>query len=266
MADISVIIPSYMPGAYLKECFNQLSEQTLDVSRFKVYFALNGPKDGFEKYVLELLSIQKFSYQYFYIDKTGVSNARNFLLDNSKEQFVAFLDDDDIISSNYLECLLDKASDDFISVSNVRSFYNEISDSKNHYIGSCFKKINEVEFSKFKSRQFFSTPWCKLIHRNIIGTTKFDNNLSVGEDGVFMAEISKRILGVKKADSSSCYYVRLREGSATRRTLNKYNEFKRVVYLLTVYSNMMISPRYERIFIGSRLIATFLHLKAIFKF
>ncbi len=55
MKKISIIIPSYKPANYLEKCLVSLENQTLTKDKYKVYIALNGPKDDFEKYILSLL-------------------------------------------------------------------------------------------------------------------------------------------------------------------------------------------------------------------
>lgn len=265
MKKVAVLIPTYKPGSYFEECLQSLDKQTLSKKHFTVYIALNGPKENFEKYIKKILLNYTFNYNYYYIKTPGVSNARNFLLDVSTEEFVTFIDDDDLVSDNYLKMLLLEAGDSYMSVSNVKNFSESLETQTENYIGKSFNTIQYIELSKFKTRKFYSSPWGKLIHRNIIGNVKFNCNLSIGEDSLFMAEISNNVIGLCKAHDSVCYFVREREGSATRTKIKRYKELKRIFYLLFVYSKMLFTPKYGKFFIISRIVATLKHFEKLIR-
>jgi len=260
---IAVLLPSYKPAWYLERCLESIEHQTLERSRFKVYLALNGPKEEYEVFALNLLGKFSFNYEYFYVEEAGVSNARNILLEMSSEDYVTFVDDDDLISPNYLEELIRHASDEYISVSNVFSFTESIHSLRENYIGKSFSMLKDCEISLFKSRKFFSSPWAKLIHRKIVGSARFDTKLKVGEDSLFMAELSRRVKGVRKTNETACYYVYKREGSASRKKTVRTEEIRRVLYLVAIYGKMLLTG-YNPPFILSRVAASLMHFKRIF--
>src|SRR5699024_1095340 len=178
MSKISVLIPTYKPGWYLQRCLKSIEEQTLPKDKFKVYIALNGPKDNFEEVIHSALESTNFDYEFFYLELASVSNARNYLIENSTEEYIVFVDDDDLLSENYLEELLRVSSEDTIGVSNVYNFIDSIDNRKESYIGKCFQSLEEKTTSKYKSRKYFSSPWAKMIHRIIIKDVRFDINLA----------------------------------------------------------------------------------------
>lgn len=260
---ISILLPTYKPGNYIVRCLQSIELQTLDKSNFKLYIALNGSDRTFETYLQEVLQEFTFQYELFFLEEASVSNARNYLIDNSSEEFVVFVDDDDLLSEDYLEELLKASSHNTIGISNVKNFTGAIDNLYENYIGNCFNKLGPVETSKFKSRKYYSSPCAKMIHRDIIGNVRFDTNLSIGEDSLFMAQLSPKVTAVQKTAGSACYYVNQREGSASRSQVNKQQEFKRLTYLLKAYSKMLINPRYDSLFIMSRIAATFSHFKRL---
>jgi len=265
MSKISVLIPTYKPGDYIIRCLQSIEEQTLQKKLFKVYIALNGSDKSFEVYLRNILQKFHFTYVLFFLEQAGVSNARNFLIENSKEDFITFVDDDDQLSPNYLEELLNASSETVLGISNVYNFENSIDEYKENYIGKCFSKLQPLTKSKYKSRKYFSSPVAKLIHRNIISDTRFDTKLSIGEDSLFMAKLSPRVEAVKKTKESACYYVFEREGSATRQKIDKKKELKRIIYLLKEYSQMFFTFQYGSLFTLSRIIATLMHVRSLFK-
>src|SRR5690606_31643500 len=106
----SVLIPTHKPDWYIERCLNSIEEQTLNKSYFMVYITLNGVKEPYEELILGLLNKYSFEYAYFYIPEAGVSNARNFMIESSVEDYITFVDDDDMLSPDYLEQLLFNAT------------------------------------------------------------------------------------------------------------------------------------------------------------
>ncbi|MFX1825295.1 glycosyltransferase family A protein [Acinetobacter sp. AS5] len=265
MFNIAICIPTYKPSYYIINCLQSIEDQTLSKDKFKVYIALNGSEKSYEVYIQEILKKFSFNYKLFFLEEAGVSNARNFLIDHSNEDYIVFVDDDDILSLNYIEELLHVSSSNIMGISNVYNFYGNLNELKKSYIGLCFKNLPEITYSKFKSRKYYSSPCAKMLHRNIISNTRFDTKLSIGEDSLFMAQLSHRVKAVRKTSPSACYYVNERAGSATRKKIDKEKELKRILYSLTTYSKMLLTFRYGTLFILTRIVATLIHGKKLIK-
>ncbi len=265
MSKISVLIPTYKPGDYIIRCLQSIEEQTLQKKLFKVYIALNGSDKSFEVYLRNILQKFHFTYVLFFLEQSGVSNARNFLINKSTEEFVVFVDDDDLLSENYLEELLQASTHNIMGIANVFNFTENLDDLTESYIGKCFNSLEQLTSSKYKSRKYFSSPWAKMIHRKIIDDVRFDVKLAIGEDSLFMAQLSHRVKAVQKTAVTACYYVYEREGSATRQKIDKKKELKRIIYLLKEYSQMFFTFQYGSLFTLSRIIATLMHVRSLFK-
>lgn len=265
MCKCSILLPTYKPGDYIIHCLQSIESQTFDKSLFKVYIALNGSDKACEVYLQEVLKKFTFQHELFFLEQAGVSNARNFLIENSTEEFVVFVDDDDMLSENYLEELFKASTDTTIGIANVYNFAENLDGLTENYIGKSFKKLKQVTTSKFRSRKYFSSPWAKMIHRQIIGKVRFDTNLAIGEDSLFMAQLSHRVKAVKKTAVTGCYYVYERKGSVTRQKTDKKKELKRIIYLLREYSKMLLSFRYDSLFIMTRIVAILRHGKNLMR-
>jgi len=256
MSSVAVLIPTFKPKSYLKACFNSLDRQTLDKEKFCVYIALNGSKEGYEEFIYSILDKMSFQYKYIYIQNSGVSNARNYLLDASFEEYIVFIDDDDVVTENYLENLLNVSTDTYMGITNIFEFTSNIEETKSHYIGNAYKKINSIEVSKLKTRKYYSSMVAKMLHRNMILDVRFDVKLKNSEDGLFMATISKNIHGVHKAPPDTCYYVQRRDESASQKK-REYTQIIQVgLYLLNKYTELFFTKGYDKVFICTRLIAT----------
>lgn len=265
MKNVAVLIPSYKPQDYLEKCLMSLENQNLEKSKFCVYILLNGEQFPYEDYVLNLLSNMTFKYKYIYTSQAGVSNARNMLIENSNEDFIVFIDDDDLVSENYLKNLLQVSTDSFIGISNIYNFDKDINILNESYIGKSFNILKNKEISKYKIRKYFSSPVAKMIHRKIIDNFRFDINVSKGEDSLFMALISKNVIGIQKTSQKTCYYVYERIGSSTRKKINIVREIKTIFYLTKQYLKLLFKQDYEKIFILTRIVATLLKLLTIKK-
>ncbi|BAS67699.1 glycosyltransferase family A protein [Bathymodiolus septemdierum thioautotrophic gill symbiont] len=253
---IAIIIPTHKPQTYLKRCLDSLEMQTLPKEKFCVYIALNGDRYPYENEILPSLKLYSFNSKYIYIKESGVSNARNKLINYSKEEFITFIDDDDLVSPNYLSNLLEVSTQEYVGIAKVYNFRKSINILTSHSIGRLYEKLSPSETSKLNTRKYYSPICAKLIHRNIIGDTRFDTHLKNGEDSLFMATISKNIKKLCKPCNEACYYVYERPNSASRRkTLFSYR-LKNSAYVIRECFKLLMLPGYNKLFILTRILAT----------
>ena len=93
---ISVIVPTYQPANYLWECLDSLCRQTLAPKEFEVVIVLNGCNEPYFGRIQQYIHAhQNHNFQLIQTEVGGVSNARNIGIDQSKGEYLAFLDDDD---------------------------------------------------------------------------------------------------------------------------------------------------------------------------
>ncbi len=216
--DISVIIPTYSPQNYLWECLDSLNNQSFSKERFEVILVLNGDKNPFESEIKAYIgSHQKLQINYIYTQNKGVSNARNIGLDTARGEYIAFIDDDDYISRNYLEELYKHARKDVIPVCRPLSFIDGTSEFETYNISKEYDRYHDKGRLPFYiPKRFFNGPVYKLIHKDVIGNRRFDERFKNGEDSLFMFLISDRMKYVEFADESATYFRRIRQNSATQ--------------------------------------------------
>lgn len=233
---VSVIIPSYKPKYYLNECIDSLVNQTLDVDLFEVLIVLNGPKEPFFSQIQELVSAYT-NFKIIYESRSGVSSARNIGIQSALGEYICFVDDDDVISPSYLELLLEKASIDTISLSNVYSFKQNINEHRdNFFICKYLKEKKKYENSSFFiSRSFLAFPVAKMLHRNIIGMHRFNPRFRNGEDALFITSLTDNFSHIKFTSDDAIYYVRERIGSASRRKINILRIIFDAILLIIIY-------------------------------
>lgn len=215
---VSVIIPSYKPGAYLWDCLESLARQTLDPAAYEVILVLNGCGEPWQSRIEAFLRERMGAVATTFVqtDAAGVSNARNLGLARAQGEYIAFVDDDDYVSEGYLEELLRLAGPDTVPLADVFAFADGENGIRLPYRESeAYRKYAAGGKHRFPyARSYFSGPCLKLLHRDIVGDRRFDPRLSVGEDTLFMFAVSDRIRYVDFTSERAVYYRRIREGSA----------------------------------------------------
>jgi len=222
MKDISVIIPTYKPGNYLLECLVSLENQTLAKEKYEIILILNGSDKTSEVYVKDCMNrLTNIDIELLVTATPGVSNARNLGLEFTSNKYVVFIDDDDMVSDNYLENILAKANNESLIVSNIKAFYEDRNDATKNYMSNAFNELIKADnLDLYSSRQLLNTVHSKLIPLYLIGDTRFNIKLNIGEDTLFIAQLSNKIKKLILTDTSTIYYRRIRANSLTNQKVN----------------------------------------------
>lgn len=258
---ISLIIPTYNPQDYIFECLDSVINQNIPISDFEILIILNGSSLEYKIKLEDYLKNKcKYNIKLIYTKEKGVSIARNIGIDHAKGDFIAFIDDDDIISDNYLMDMQKNAKQDAMVVSNVYTFKNTIQYCEEDYISQAFKRKRRNN-NKFYMRSFFSSSCCKLIPKSAIGNKRFNPQFTVGEDSLFMASISNQIKNIYFANKA-IYYRRIRDNSASRKEVSIRNIINNAITLSWNFFLIYISNPYSYnfLFFLTRYIAPFKRL------
>lgn len=242
---ISVIVPTYKPQAYLWECLDSIYNQTFSKLDFELVLVLNGCNEPYNAQIKEWLSRHSdLRAQYIQTDDGGVSNARNMALDNAKGEYVAFIDDDDIVSPSYLEELYAKASPDTISLCYPYAFNDgDIGVQLPYRITSAYEYCVQHRCHNIssKARKFFSGPCMKLIPMSFIQNRRFDVRFKNGEDSLFIFLISDRFKEISFTSKNAVYYRRVRENSAITASRSKWMRISNSLKIIWIMSCIYFS-------------------------
>ena len=150
---ISVIIPTYKPQDYLCNCLESLAAQTFPKEDFEIVLVLNGCmepyKSQIDQFILE--KMQGVNINFIYIEECGVSNARNIGINNSIGEYLTFVDDDDVISNNYLYELSLVSTPTCVGCANSYAFIDDISERIPNFITKAFINCKDKIFNLSKS-------------------------------------------------------------------------------------------------------------------
>ena len=217
---ISVILPTYKPGAYIWECLDSLGKQDFPKDDFEIIIVLNGCKEPYYSQILKYINerMDRSQVNFLQTDMPGVSNARNMALDVAKGEYVTFVDDDDYVSPSFLSGLYNAVAPDVVSLCRPLAFIDGEEGFVPYRITKAFDSLyakGNTEISK--ARKFFAGPWMKLIPMSFIQDRRFDVRFQNSEDTIFMFLISDKIHMVSFASADAVYYRRIRNDSAMTR-------------------------------------------------
>ena len=225
---ISVIIPTYKPANYFYDCLDSLVNQKLSHDNFEVIVVLNGEKLPFIYDIDDYNTHHpEINLRFFYSEHKGVSAARNLGLKEAKGKGIVFIDDDDLISPNYLEQLLTNFDGELMVIANMKTFKEDINQLGNDYLSIAYEKCRlKRKCTVFDTTSFYSNVCGKLLPQKSIGNTRFNTKMEVGEDSVFIVEVAKNIHGIMYTNTDAIYYRRIRNNSVSRKKRTILENFK----------------------------------------
>ncbi|HEM5988903.1 TPA: glycosyltransferase family 2 protein [Streptococcus suis] len=229
MEKVSVIVPVYNAGPYLKQCIDSILNQTYH--NIELILVNDGSTDG-SATICE--SYRKVDQRVRLINKKlgggGVGAARNSALPLITGEFVLFVDNDDWLEPNHIEVLYKalKETDSDISIVNFTQFMEERSSYAFHvtekdYFQEVFTPqewFSREYNGRFAFSQCFTVPWCKLYKASIFENISYPEDEKVEDDYTTwkLYLMADRIVFTNLA----LYYHRKRETSVTKTVDSTY--------------------------------------------
>ena len=153
---ISIVIPMYNSSSTILRALDSIKNQKFD-GIYEIIIINDGSKDNsqniVEKYIQEN---QGLDISLIYQFNQGVSSARNLGVKNSKYEFIAFLDSDDIWHSQKLQI-----ATDIIEKYNLKFLYHTYAPNEQFYnikFDENKVKLKYVLRSFFAFKNFIATP------------------------------------------------------------------------------------------------------------
>lgn len=192
---VTVCIPVYNAENRIARTFRCLLEQTY--SNIEIIVVNDGSTDSTVK-VLDTLRKQDIRIHIITKENGGVSEARNVAISQAKGAYICFVDDDDIVTPNYIESMvnaMERSKADFCVASFKEQIENKgiVESIIDHSInGGVYSFIDGNIDSLLLEQGFLHPCWGKLYKTDIIQNVgiKFpDINLS--EDSFFVLDYLK---------------------------------------------------------------------------
>lgn len=206
---ISVIVAAYNAEKYLEETLDSLLHQSMDDYELIVV------NDGSEDDTLAILREYEEEFPIMTVidqENGGPSAARNAGLDVAKGDYVFFFDADDILESDALRSLYERAVKRKADL--VIAKYDIFDRFRTYPVNSINKLVTMKKISKYEPQILWTFSLCnKLFRRSIIEEYSMRlAPISYSEDGAFLMEYvyhTKRITGLDKV---IFHYRRLYDG------------------------------------------------------
>ncbi|MGQ5708299.1 glycosyltransferase family 2 protein [Lactobacillus sp. PSON] len=170
MKDISIIIPVYNREKYIKECIDSI--MVSQTKNMEIIIVDDGSTDKTSE-ICDNLQRKSNNIKVIHQKNMGVAAARNTGLKAAKGNWIAWIDSDDIVSSNYVNILnniINQGEYDLI-IFGYESFTKKRNPKYNNKIlqlepiskEKCFEKLGSISFGNFLWNKIFK----KELFKNI---------------------------------------------------------------------------------------------------
>lgn len=182
---LSIIIPSFNNDIKLSDCLDSIFNQSFHDC--EVIVIDDGSSDNTRNYCERYLK-ENYNFNYFYQENRGVSSARNKGLELASGKYVLFVDSDDSLLPHSLISLYKVAKEEIDTDMVVGDYIIRYSDKDRN-----ISQKNTSSHIQFIERAitgvYHAALWNKMIKRECISNTKFDEGLRYMEDQLFLIDI-----------------------------------------------------------------------------
>lgn len=261
---IDIIIPIYnTPLEDIERCLNSILNQTFN--KYIVYIIDDGSNSKTKKYLDEFVR-NKNNFIVRHIENSGVSNARNLGVNISKNKYLTFVDADDTLNENFL-----KESYELVKNNNLDLIiggYNEIINNKitkvrlpspglhiyeNETLINFFEKLISGKTNE-TNKEIGDCPtgriYTRLFKRTSLVNLKFNSNIHMSEDTLFMIDYVKQVKKIGIIDRVWYnYYINkysVSNGTKKHKLIKNIEGFiKEINKRCATESNMRIKQAYK---------------------
>ncbi len=187
---ISIIIPVYNAEKYLRTALDSvLSQSERDI---EVLCIDDGSQDSSPQIIAELQQHDK-RLRYLHQANSGPGPARNRGIDESKGDYLFFMDADDCIAPDALRKLLGLLTehDADIVVGWFKPFWDELDNWSSNHFPEAEVVQGDCALAYADESKFCASVWGKLYRREVIGSIRF-SELRASEDAEFNIAVFSR--------------------------------------------------------------------------
>lgn len=224
---ISVIVPVYNVSLYLDQCIQSILLQTY--KDFECILIDDGSTDGSGR-ICDNWALKDSRIKVFHQENAGVSAARNKGIEESKGEYIAFIDSDDWVEDCYLDHMLVAMQQNSVDlvVSGILQKYNDGSDLRFSCDDNliCLSGDYIREFVEINQKFLLFGPVVKLYKSHIIkeNLITFPLQYSYGEDLIFNYRYLNCIKSFYVIGQTDYNYRII--GSGTLSTKSRENQFQ----------------------------------------
>lgn len=216
---VTIIIPIYNVEKYLKRCVDSVICQTYN--NLEILLVDDGSTDSCPNICDEYCKTD-VRIKVFHKTNGGLSDARNFGLDNMSGDFVYFLDSDDYISADAIKLLIEaqeKSNADMIIGNSVI-----IDENNNQTKWSCTFNDEVFLAKELLERKIIPAKHviaCNKLYRNtVFNNVRFPKSL-IHEDEYILSDVVKNSKNVSTVSKITYYYFQRSDGIMKSKSIKR---------------------------------------------
>lgn len=170
---VSIVVPVYNVGKYLKRCINSLINQSY--SNLEIILVDDGSKDD-SGAICDEYSLLDARIEVIHQENKGLSGARNSGIDIATGEYIAFIDSDDYVSEYLIEKLLGLVTINNCDIAICRfiRFGNELILDKNNIENNQIYSAQEALLNLHgKDGQVYTVAWNKLYRKSLFNKLRY---------------------------------------------------------------------------------------------
>ncbi len=225
---ISVIVPLYNSEKFIDRCILSITRQTY--KNIEIILEDGNSDDGTQEICLDWQNEDSRVRYYRVNEDEGVSVSRNNGIEQSKGEYITFVDSDDFIAEDMIQRLYEILKEHPEAQSSCCGFSVTKQEGVPQWMqgdmnSSHLQKddglqsdpnlkgessdINIIESDDYLHHDILegnSRCWSRLFRREAVGNNRFPENVTIGEDMLFVAEFVKSTDKIAVSDEKLYYY------------------------------------------------------------
>lgn len=236
---ISVIIPVYNTGKYLKRCLDSIINQNFkEIEIIIVNDCSSDNSLGIIK------NYQKKDSRIILINKgknEGLSAARNSGIKIAKGEYILHIDSDDWVEQNYFRDMYKYAQKEKADIV-ISDFYKEFENGKKDYKidqGIIKKQNNEIAIKKIFLGGGYPSVWNKLIKKDLYIKNKIEHpiNIALGEDLAVIPKLFYFSTKIVKLNKAYYHYFQNNLSITKKYNIDKIYEINKIIEINEKFFN-----------------------------
>ena len=194
---ISIVVPVYNVEEYLKQCLDSILEQTY--RNWELILVNDGSTDS-SGLICQEYAEKDARIRYFEKENGGLSDARNYGIEQAQGEYLTFVDSDDFLDVSHLSILYNALvnNDADISIANYVNYQTSTATFYLHTFGEYYEKnytseelIDDLSILE-RNDLSFSTIWGSLYKKSVFSFLRFPKGV-IGEDVALIYKIYTQV-------------------------------------------------------------------------
>lgn len=254
---VSILVPVYNAQEYLTECIDSILSQSYE--NLQIVLIDDGSKDDSLKICSEY-ALKDPRIEVHHQENSGVASTRNHLLGTAKGEYVLFVDADDWIELDMVEYLVELAIEYSAGMVMCDRLIN---DAKSTVSQPNIKILTQNEAIKdFLYHDYFIGSLCnKLIKASLLKDKSFKNEISYGEDALFVWNVLQDVDTVV-VSTKQLYHYRMNDSSISHQSFGEKKLTGHLTWQLITDEVRQSWPQYLDIALGTFALQDFYLIQA----